>query len=78
MQFCKGYDVYRFEYGLLPDDYGTLSYYAWTLYRLIPFVCVFFHPPSNHLSSNRTHLTRDRAAGTSCSCWLTGRRRARH
>jgi hypothetical protein len=38
LQFCKGYDVCRFSYGLFPDDYGSLSYYSWSLYRLIPFV----------------------------------------
>ena len=38
VQFCRGYDVDHFRYGLFPDDYGPLSYYAWSLYRLIPFV----------------------------------------
>jgi|LauGreDrversion4_2_1035121.scaffolds.fasta_scaffold1762936_2 hypothetical protein len=38
VQFCRGYDVDHFKYGLFPDDYGPLSYYAWSLYRLIPFV----------------------------------------
>lgn len=37
-QFCTGYDTYRFNYGLFPNDYGTLSYYAWSTFRLIPFV----------------------------------------
>ena len=39
-QFCTGYEVFRFDYGLFPNDYGSLSYYAWSIYRLIPFVCV--------------------------------------
>jgi hypothetical protein len=44
-QFCTGFDMYRFDYGLFPNDYGTLSYYAWSLYRLIPFVCVALSLP---------------------------------
>lgn len=42
MQFCRGYDVYRFDYGLFPNDYGAISYYAWSIYLIIPFVCVVF------------------------------------
>ena len=51
MQFCKGYDVLSFEYGLFPGDHGTLSYYAWSFYRLIPFVSVSLNPllPLSHL-----------------------------
>ena len=37
-QFCVGYDTYRFDYGLFANDYGSLSYYAWSAFRLIPFV----------------------------------------
>jgi hypothetical protein len=52
-QFCTGYEVFRFDYGLFPNDYGTLSYYAWSIYRLIPFVCVHFLADSSLITAVR-------------------------
>jgi hypothetical protein len=51
MQFCRGYDVYRFDYGLFPNDYGAISYYAWSIYLIIPFVCVVCLPAAPGVAS---------------------------
>ena len=69
MQFCRGYDVYRFDYGLFPNDYGTISYYAWSIYLLIPFVCVVSALAPDVASSLPMSLFDSFwPTGTSCSC----------